>query len=158
MGETGSSAADISFHTAICAGYAKVEGALLVVDARPLVGKANGVAPIEDGDDGLREVRVDEVFHNLANHHERDMTALFLHALIDGVGRLFQIGTDVLRLDNDHARRRQHVVVDGDARRIHGARCFFCCVVARDPLFAHTGNVLVIGRRVSRVDHGVEVV
>ena len=44
-GETGSSAADISFHTAICAGYAKVEGALLVVDARPLVGKANGVAP-----------------------------------------------------------------------------------------------------------------
>ena len=45
-GETGSGAADISFHAAVCAGHAKVESAFLVVDSRPLIGKSDGVAPV----------------------------------------------------------------------------------------------------------------
>ena len=103
-------------------------------------------------------MRVDEVFHNLADHHQRDVAALLLHALVDGVGRLLQVGADVLRLDDDHARGRQHVIVDGDTRRIHGACCFFDGHVALVALFAHAGDVLVVGRRVPRINHGVEVV
>ena len=121
-GKPGSGSADIPFHLAVCAGNAKVEGALLVVDARSLIGEADGVAAVENRDDGLCKVRVDKVFDNLADNHERDVSSLFFHALVDGVGCLFQIGADVLRFDDDDTRCRQHVVIDRDARGIHGLR------------------------------------
>ena len=49
-GKPGAGAADIPFHLAVCAGYAKVEGTLFVVDARTLIGKADGVAAVENRD------------------------------------------------------------------------------------------------------------
>ena len=94
-------AADIPFHLAVCAGYAKVEGTLFVVDARTLIGEADGIATVENRDDGLCKMRVDKVFDNLADNHQRDASSLLFHALIDGVGCLFQVGTDVLRFDDD---------------------------------------------------------
>ena len=157
-GKTRSSSADIPLHLTVCAGHAKVKGALLVIDARPLVGKANRVSAVQDRDDGLCKVGVDKVFDNLANDHERDMAALFLHALVDGVSRLFQIRADVLRLDDDHARGRQHVVVYRYARRIHRCRRFYCGLFTLVALFAYAGDVLVVGCRISGVDHGVKVV
>ena len=47
-GKPGAGAADIPFHLAVSAGYAKVEGTLFVVDARTLIGKADGIATVEN--------------------------------------------------------------------------------------------------------------
>ena len=101
---------------------------------------------------------VDKVFDNLADNHERDVPALFFHALVDGVGCLFQIGAHVLRFDDDDARRRQHVVIDRDACGIHGSLRFRSGLLFLATLFAHAGDVLVVGCRVSGIDHGVKVV
>ena len=157
-GKTCPGAAYIPLHLAVCAGDAKVEGALFVVDARTLVGKADSFPAVQDRDNGLGKVGVDKVFDNLADNHERDVSALLFHALVDGVSRLFQIRADVLRLDDDHARGRKHVVIDGDARRIHGFRCLFRCLLALFALFAYAVDVLVVGCRVTGIDHGVKVV
>ena len=45
-GKPGSGSADVSFHVAVCAGNAKVERALLVVDPRSLVCESDGVAAV----------------------------------------------------------------------------------------------------------------
>ncbi len=100
-GKPCSGSTDIALHLAVCAGNAKVESAFLVVDAGSLVSKADGVSAVQNRDDGLCKVCVDKVFDNLADDHERDMATLFFHALVDGVGRLFQIRADILRIDDD---------------------------------------------------------
>ena len=157
-GKPGAGAADIPFHLAVCAGYAKVEGTLFVVDARTLIGKADGVAAVENRDDGLCKMSVDKVFDNLADNHQRDASSLLFHALVDGVGCLFQVGTDVLRFDDDDTRCRQHVIVDRDARCIHGLWCLCGDLLTLVAFFAHAGDVLVVGCRITGIDHGVEVV
>lgn len=86
------------------------------------------------------------------------MATLFFHALVDGVGRLFQIRADILRINDDHTRCRQHVVIDGDARSVHGFRPLRGRLFTFVSLFAHAGDVLVVGCRVSGIDHGVKVV
>ena len=157
-GKPCSGSTDIALHLAVCAGNAKVESAFLVVDAGSLVSKADGVSAVQNRDDGLCKVCVDKVFDNLADDHERDMATLFFHALVDGVGRLFQIRADILRIDDDHTRCRQHVVIDGDARGVHGFWRLRCRLFTFVTLFAHAGDVLVVGCRVSGIDHGVKVV
>ena len=101
---------------------------------------------------------VDKVFDNLADNHQRDASSLLFHALVDGVGCLFQVGTDVLRIDDDDTRCRQHVIVDRDARCIHGLWCLCSDLLALVAFFAHAGDVLVVGCRITGIDHGVEVV
>lgn len=157
-GKPCSGSTDIALHLAVCAGNAKVESALLVVDAGSLISKADGVSAVQNRDDGLGKVCVDKVFDNLADNHERDMATLFFHALVDGVGRLFQIRADILRINDDHTRCRQHVVIDGDARGVHGFWRLRGRLLAFLTLFAHAGDVLVVGCRVSGIDHGVKVV
>ena len=152
------SPANVSLHVAVCAGHAKVESAFLVIDARSLVCKADSVAAVQDRDDGLGKVGVDKVFDNLADDHERDMATLFFHALVDGVGCLFQIRADILRIYDDHTRRRQHIVIDRYACGVHGFWRLRGRLLAFVALFAHAGDVLVVGCRVSGIDHGVKVV
>ena len=157
-GKPCSGSTDIALHLAVCAGNAKVESTFLVVDAGSLVSKADGVSAVQNRDDGLGKVCVDKVFDNLADDHERDVATLFFHALVDGVGRLFQIRADILRINDDHTRCRQHVVIDGDARGVHGFWRLRCRLFTFVTLFAHAGDVLVVGCRVSGIDHGVKVV
>lgn len=157
-GKPCSGSTDIALHLAICAGNAKVESALLVVDAGSLIGKADGVSAVQNRDDGLGKVRVDKVFDNLADDHERDVATLLFHTLVDGVGRLFQIRADILRLNDDHTRCRQHVVIDGDSCGVHGFWRLRGRLLGSLTLFAHAGDVLVVGCRVSGIDHGVKVV
>ena len=126
-GKPCSGSTDIALHLAVCAGNAKVESALLVVDAGSLISKADGVSAVQNRDDGLGKVRVDKVFDNLADDHERDMATLFFHALVDGVGRLFQIRADILRINDDHTRCRQHVVIDAMRAAYMTWRCVVVC-------------------------------
>ena len=63
-------------------------------------------------------LRVYEVFHKFADDHEREVTALFLHGAMDGVGHIFQVRTYIRLFDYDDARCGQHVVVHRDSRRV----------------------------------------
>ena len=93
-----------------------MERELLVGDAGTLVREADRVACVEDGDDGLDEVRMNEVLYHLADDREGDATALLLCEPRDGCCDLLEVGPDVGRLDHHDAWCRSCVVIDGDTR------------------------------------------
>ena len=117
-GESRAGSSDVSLFKSIRTRHAEFKRALLVVDAGALIRKANRVAVVQYGNDRLAELRVYEVFHKFADDHEREVTALFLHGAMDGVGHIFQVRTYIRLFDYDDARCGQHVVVHRDSRRV----------------------------------------
>ena len=110
---------------------------------------------------------MDEVFHKLADDHEGKRAALLLHAAVDGVRHLFEIGARVARLDDEDAGRGKQVIIYRDARRVHGALdtlCLSCgfgiyrAAHAGQLLLRRSRDVPVVGRGVARVDKGVEII
>ena len=154
--EASARSADVSFLVAVGRRDAELERELFVFDSRSLVGEANRVAAVENRYDRLHEVGVNEVFHDLADNHYRDGSALFLHVLIDRIGDFLEIGARCLRGDDDHAGCREHIVVDGDARGVAHARSLLLLGSMRLSRFA--GEMGVIGRRIPGVNEGVEIV
>lgn len=112
--EPSSGPPDIALLFPVRRGHAKVKRPLFVGDAGTLVCKADGGASIKHGDDRLHEASMDKVLHNLADHHEGDVSTLLFHASIYGVGNLLQICPHVVLSDDYHARRGEHVVVYRD--------------------------------------------
>lgn len=107
---------DIALLLSVRRGYAKIKRSLFISDARPLVRKADGGSCVEHRDDWFHKPGVDKVFHNLADHHEGDVPALFFHAPIYGVGDFFQVCPHVVLGDDHHAWRGEHVIVHGYSR------------------------------------------
>ena len=118
VGQARPHAPDVALHLLSGRGCAVLERARLLADARPLVGEADGVAAVEDGDGGLDEVRVHEVLDNLADDGERDAPALLLGEAGDRCGDFLEVGADVLGLHHHDAGRCRRVVEDGDAGRV----------------------------------------
>ena len=100
-GESRAGSSDVSLFKSIRTRHAEFKRALLVVDAGALIRKANRVAVVQYGNDRLAELRVYEVFHKFADDHEREVTALFLHGAMDGVGHIFQVRTYIRLFDYD---------------------------------------------------------
>ena len=114
--EPGSRPADVSFFRSVGGGHAKLECTFLVFDSRALICKPDGIASIQDRNDGFGEVRVNVVFDNFANDHKGDGAALLSHAAIHRVGRLLEIRAHVCRLNYADMRRGEHVVIDRNTR------------------------------------------
>ena len=118
VGQAAADPADVLLHLLGCRGGAVLEGARLLLDAGALVGEADGVSVVEDGDGRLDEVGVHEVLDDLADHGEGDLAALLLREFGDGGGYLLEVGAHVLGLYHHDARGRRRVVEDGDAGRV----------------------------------------
>ena len=118
VGQARPHAPDVALHLLGCRGGAVLERTRLLADARPLVGEADGVAAVEDGDGWLDEVGVHEVLDNLADDGERDAPALLLGETGDRRGDFLEVGADVLGLHHHDAGCGRRVVEDGDAGRV----------------------------------------
>ena len=107
-------------------------------------------------------MRMDEVFHKLADDHERQRSALLFHGAVYRIGNLFEVRARIARLHHDDARRGEHVVVDGYARRIHRAFHFALVDVALTCVDVRCGalprDVRIVGRGVAGIDKGVKIV
>ena len=114
---------DVVLHLLGCRGGAVLHGQVLLLDSWSLVREAQRVALIEDRNGGCDEIGVDEVFDNLANHGEGNLTSLLVREAVDGCRDFLEVAADVRGLDDHHARRRCRVVVDGNACGIaHGPK------------------------------------
>ena len=103
-------------------GEAGLEGAVLVVDPGPVVGDADGLAVVEDGDDNVAEVGVQEVLDELLDDRVRHLAALLAAVVIGLLRQGGDQGGQILLLDGDDARRAGECVVDGDARGLQAER------------------------------------
>ena len=100
-----------------------------------LVGEANGVAAVQNGDGGAHKVRVDVVLHDLADDHEGDGATLLVGELVGDTRDLLQVIANRLGFDDHDARRDGGIVVYRDAglvvNLVHGRghnglfMCFF---------------------------------
>ena len=123
-------------------GEAGQKGALLVVDAGAVVGDADHLAAVEDGDDDVAEVRVDEVLDELADDRVRHLAALLAAVVVGLLGQRGDERRQVVVLDAHHARRAGERVVDGDAwrRRTAGRRRQLRRRPRRRPLPGHAAR------------------
>ena len=162
-GKTRARSTYVSFHAAVCRCHTEIESSFLVRDARSLIGKSDGVSVIEYRDNGFSKMGVDKVFNNFSDDHQRYAAALLLHATIYRVGDFFEVRADVRGLDHDDARRRQHVIVDGYTRGVHGglgSRAGYVLFGGGMDLgrsFLDTGEVSVVRSGVAGVYKGIKV-
>ena len=115
-GQARSDATDVAFHRLDGGREAGELGLVLVLDARPLVGEADGVAPVEDGYDDLDESRMDEILRNLADDGVGDGPALRFRLFVDGGRERLDVVGGRRRHDLGYARGAAQIVVERDAR------------------------------------------
>ena len=127
--QTRSHATDVELHLLGGGGGAIFQRAVLFFDAWALVGKADGVAIVENRDGRLNEIRVDEVLDNLANDHEGDVATLLARKSCHLGGDFFKVAAHVGGIDDHHARRRRGVVIDGNTRCVACLYLFFLALL-----------------------------
>src|SRR5665648_644366 len=86
-------------------GEARLKGAVLVVNAGPVVGDADGLSVVEDRDHDVAEAGVQEILHEFLEHRVRDLAALLATVVIGLLRQRGDEGRQVLLLHGDHARR-----------------------------------------------------
>ena len=96
---------------------ARLEGAVLVVDPGSVVGDADRLPVVEDGDHDVAEVRVQQILDELLEDRVGDLPALLAAVVVRLLRQRGDERGQVLLLDGDHPRRARERVVDGDARR-----------------------------------------
>ena len=117
-GQAAPGSSDVSLFKSIRTRHAEFKRALLVVDAGARTAKRI-VSPLSNMEMTGSLNCAGLVFHKFADDHEREVTALFLHGAMDGVGHIFQVRTYIRLFDYDDARCGQHVVfVHRDSRRV----------------------------------------
>ena len=103
-------------------GEAGEERTVLVVHPRAVVGDADRLTVVEDGDDDVAEVRVQEVLDDLLEDRVRHLAALLAAVVVGLLRQRGDEGGEVLLLDGDHARRTGERVVDRDAGGLEAER------------------------------------
>ena len=93
--------------------------AFLVCNARALVGETYGVSPVQYGNARLAEVGVYKVFRNLADDRIGDGSSLLLSQIVCFCSYFAYVAADIRRFYVHDARGGEHIVVYGNARRLH---------------------------------------
>ena len=115
-GKSRAHATDVLLHRSGGRGDARLLGQALLLDARPLVREADGVAMIENRDNRLDEAGMDEVLDQFKDDRIGDVPACVFGEAIGGGSRIGDVGLGFVGFDVDDARRGEHVIVDCDAR------------------------------------------
>src|SRR5665647_2483034 len=99
-------------------GEAGLKGAVLMLHPGSVIGDADRLAVVEDGDHDVEEVRMEKILHQLLDDGVWHLPSLLAAVVVGLLGQRSDERRQVVLLDGDHARWAGEGVVDRDARSL----------------------------------------